>query len=217
MADDDKKNDARTVKLTMRISFPDSLKDKKATVEGGTPKHSVNLINETDQPHFAANDKKIKAAIEAACEKFWKNKDKHIEIADDNPQRICYREGRRFKNKETGKVYVGYENNWAISAGTPGGGQKRPKMLDRHKREVAEADILDVIYPGTYADVIVSFYGTDKGGNGVFCTVEAIRSRQEGAHMGGGVNVSADDFDDLEEDDAFSTGGSTAPVDDLLA
>ena len=68
---------------------------------------------------------------------------------------------------------------------------------------MAEDDILDVMYGGVYADVILSFYGTDKGGRGVFCTIEAIRSHEEGERMGGGVVVDADDFDDLEDSDSF--------------
>jgi hypothetical protein len=52
--------------------------------------------------------------------------------------------------------------------------------------------------------VVISFYGTDEGGRGVFASIEAIRSRQEGERLGGGPRASADDFDDLDDDDAFS-------------
>jgi hypothetical protein len=139
----------------------------------------------------------------------WKNADAFKTIQVDDPKRVCFRKGERFKSQKDGKVYAGYEGNLAISCGTPGGGQKRPKLLDRMKREVEEKDILDVMYGGTHADVILSFYGTDEGGRGIFCTGEAIRSHQEGERMGGGVYVDADDFDDME-DDGFDSGPSTA-------
>jgi hypothetical protein len=64
----------------------------------------------------------------------------------------------------------------------------------------------------------VSFFGTDKGGKGLFCSVEAIRSRQEGERLGGGPRASADDFDDLDDDDSFSgtaAGGSSSGGDDF--
>lgn len=210
------KSDGRTVQLKrVRLSFTDSLKEKRATVENGTPKHSCNIILESAGAEFDKNKAKVMSAIEKACEQQWKNKDAWKGIAEESPKRVAFRKGERFKNKE-GKVYAGYEGNYAISAGGPGGGQRRPKLLDRRKREVEEKDILDVMYGGSYADVIVSLYGTDKGGRGIFASIEAIRSHEEGERMGGGVYVDADDFDDLEDDDSFESGPSTSSSDDLL-
>lgn len=213
----EKKNDPRTVQLKrVRLSFSDSLKEKKATVDDGEPKHSCNMILETEGKEFAANKEKIRSAMEAASEQAFKNKDAWKTIMEDDPKRVCYRKGERFKNKESGEVYKGYAGNWAISGGTPGGGQRRPKLYDRHKRDVGEADILDVFYGGCYADVIVSFYGTDKGGRGIFCTIEAIRSHQEGERMGGGWSGDASEFDELPDaEDSFS-GTSSSSADDLL-
>ena len=136
---------------------------------------------------------------------------------DDDPKQSCFRKGSRFKNGE-GQVYAGYDGNLAISGAGPSGGKKRPKMLDRHKRPVEEADILDVCYSGTYADVIVSMYGTDKGGSRrLACSVDAIRSHQEGeAQGGGGIVVEADDFDDLDDDDSFGGGADSSGDDDDL-
>src|SRR3569623_1507729 len=91
-------------------------------------------------------------------------------IAEENPTRVCFKRGERFKNKQTGVVYAGYEGNWAMSLSGPSAGQKRPKMLDRLKREVPEKDILAVNYGGCYADVYVSFFGTRKGSNGIFAS-----------------------------------------------
>lgn len=208
----EEKSDGRTVQLKrVRLSFTDSLKDKKKTSDdpNAKPKHGLNVINEADSPYGEENDKKIMAAIRAAGEKQWKNPDAFKSIAEDSPKRVCFRKGEKFKNKE-GKVYAGYEGNTAFSASGPSAGQKRPKLLDRRKREVGEDEILDVFYSGVYADVVVSFFGTDKGSRGIFASVEAIRSHEEGERMGGGVYVDADDFDDLEEDDSFDNGPSTS-------
>lgn len=197
--------DARTVQLKrVRLSFADGLKDKKVVkgVEGGVPKHNCNIILETDSPHFKDNDAKIVSAIRAAGEKTWKKPKAYEEILEDNPKRVFYKKGERFKDSE-GNVYTGYEGNKGASCGTPGGGQRRPKLLDRRKRPVEEADIMDVFYSGVYADVIISVFGTDKGGKGIFCTLEAVRSHEEGESMGGGVHVDADDFDDLDDGDSF--------------
>ena len=206
----EEKSDGRTVQLKrVRLSFTDSLKDKKKTSDdpNAKPKHGLNVIIEMNGPNGEANKAKVGAALRAAGEKQWKNPDAFKKIAEDNPKRVCFKKGEKFKNKED-KVYAGYEGNYAFSASGPSAGQKRPKLLDRHKREVEEKDILDVFYGGVYADVIVSFFGTDKGSRGIFASVEAIRSHQEGERMGGGIYVDADDFDDLE-DDGFDAGPAT--------
>lgn len=205
-----KSADGRSVLLKkMRLSFAEGIKDKKTVkgVEGGVPKYNLNLINETDGPEFKTNDQLIISAMESAGEVTWKKKDSYKTIFEDNPKRVCYKNGSRFKNAETGEIYNGYEGNKAMSCGTPGGGQKRPKLMDRRKKPVDEDDILDVFFSGCYVDAIVSFFGTDKGGKGVFCTVDAIMSREEGERLGGGgISVNDDDFDTLEEqedDDLF--------------
>lgn len=233
MTDEKKKGDGRTVLLKhVRLSFTDSLKEKKRTVDdpNAKPKHSVNLILEKSDPNFAENNAKLVGAIKAAGELKWKNAEAYKAIAEDDPKRVCYRNGSRFKNKDSGEIYAGYEGNMAISCGTPGGGQKRPKLLDRRKRPLrdqaskeqiekglffTEDQLLDVMYGGSYGDVFVSLFGTDKGGRGIFCTVEAIRSHEEGERMGGGVYIDADDFDNLEDDsfedepEAAAAGGAS--------
>ncbi len=213
----EEKGDGRTVQLRrVRLSFTESLKDKKKTSEDGEPKHTCNLILEAGGKYDEQNRRLVGAAIRAACEKEWKNADAWKGIAEDNPKRICYRKGERFKNRD-GVVYDGYAGNMALSCAGPSGGKKRPKLLDRHKREVEEKDILDVFYSGAYADVFVSFYGTDKGGSrGLFASVEAIRSHQEGERLGGGApSIDADDFDDLDDDDSFDKKPSSSGSDDL--
>jgi hypothetical protein len=221
MSEVPKPQDPRTIRLKMvRLSFTDSLKDKKATVENGTPKHGCNLIivqtpgdDKLSQQAAAAyqdNLNKIQGAIKAACKEEFGREDAWKDIQEDNPKRICFRKGERFKNKD-GEVYKGYAGNWGLSASGPKGGEHRPLLLDRYKRQVEEKDILEVMAGGYYADVVISFFGTDKGGNGVFASIEAIRSRQEGERLGGGPRATADDFDDLEEDDSFSgTAAGTA-------
>ena len=198
-------NDGRTVLLkNVRLSFTDSLKDKKKTSDdpNALPKHSFNIILEADKPEFEANKAACFAAMRAAGEKEWKNPEAFKSISEDNPKRVCFKKGERFKNAE-GVVYAGYEGNWAMSLSGPSAGQKRPKLLDRQKRDVMEGEILDVFYGGCYADVYVSFFGTDKGSRGIFASGDLIRSRQTGDRMGGGFvydESKAAALDDLDDD-----------------
>lgn len=214
----EERGDGRAVQLkNVRLAFMNSLYEKKATVKDGIPKYNFNVINVKDKAEYQSNHLKIIAALEAASEKQWKDKDRWKRIAESDPKRVCYRKGERFANQETGQPYAGFEGNYGLSVGCPSKGQKRPKkLLDRHKRAVEEKDILDVFYSGTFGDVVVEFYGTNEGGPGIFCTCNAVRSRQEGDNLGGGgVPVEDDDFDDIEDDafDSPSTGKSSSDDD----
>lgn len=209
-----------------RLSFGESLKDAQVpkNAEPGTKaSHGVNVILEADSPNFASNQAAIVSALKAASMEFRKRETFWKELWDDNPKQLCFRKGEKFKNAQTGEIYTGYEGNLVVVGKGPGGGARRPQMKDRYKRDVGVEDILDVCYNGTYGDFIVSFYGTDKGGTSrITCSVEAIRSWQEGERMGGGgIDVQDDDFDDLGDlpgDDDFGGGasGGGGGTDDLL-
>lgn len=212
----EERGDGRAVQLKgVRLSFTDSLYEKKATVKDGVPKYNLNVIVLKDHPQFEANNAKIIAALEAASEKTWKDKNRWRRIMENDPKRLAYRKGERFCNQETGIPYAGYEGNYGISVGCPAKGQKRPgKLLDRHKRAVEEKDILDVFYSGSFSDIVLEWYGTNEGGPGLFCTATAIRSHQEGENLGGGgVPVDVDDFDDMDDNDSFDNGlGASTPA-----
>lgn len=217
MATVEERGDGRSVQLKkVRMRFTNQLHEAQPTVEDGPPKHTCTAVLEADQPTFEANKKKIMSAIKAACEKEFKNSDAWKAIAEDEPKRVCFRKGSRFKNQD-GEPYAGFEGNYGISMAGPGAGKKRPKILDRHKRKVEVDDIPDVVYDGTYADIVVSVYGTKKGGKGIFCSVDAIRSHQEGDPFSSGIQVNEDDFDDLEDaDDDLTSDGGDDDDDDLL-
>lgn len=217
-----KEKDPRQVTLKRVIlSFTDSLLEKKKTSDdpNAKPKHGLNIIIPDGEKYSKQNRERCVAAIEAACEKQWKKPKFWKDIKEDNPKRLCYRDGSKFKNKE-GQIYQGYDGPGikAFSASGPSAGQRRPVLRDRHKRRVEEKDILDVCYSGTYADVIVSFFGTDKGSAGVFASCEVIRSWQEGERMAGGYQFDEDDLDEMDDaeddDDDGLTGGSNADDDD---
>lgn len=238
MADKDK--DPRTVKLKgVRLSFTDALTEKKATSSENPDRktHHLNIIIETTGPmakYAEANKAAVIAALKAAGEAKWKNATAYKDIQEDAPKRVCFRKGDRFKNQE-GQIYAGYEGNYAFSCTGPGGGQRRPRLIDRYKRlvlpkgetppastkleirhiEVGEID--NIFYSGCYADVTVSFYGTDKGSRGIFATIEMIRSHQQGERMAGGYNFDDSDLDDLDDfddgdDDFDSPSESSKPA-----
>jgi hypothetical protein len=220
---EEKKRDPRTVLLKrVRISYP-SLFAPSAAVEGGKESYSSNLIIEfgSDDAKAKANAEANKAAciagIRAAGDEKWGKPEIYKTIMEDNPKRLSFRKGERWKNDE-GEVYAGYAGNYALSVSGPRGGKLRPKLKDRHKRDVVEKDIETVFYPGTYCDAYVSFYGTDEGGKGIFGSIELIRSHQEGPMTARQFTYDDDELDDLDDDlgDDDLGGGTSAsdPADD---
>lgn len=219
----------RTATLTgVRLSFGDSLDvaslPKKNNDPSAKPKHGVNLIIEKDSADFEANKAVIIEALKNASTEFKKPDTWWKTLFDDKPDNICMKKGDRFKT-DAGEIYKGYEGNLVLALKGPAGGLKRPQIRDRNKKIVHDPStcpdttrIKEVAYNGSYADCIVSFYGTDNGGTARLTgSVEAIRSHERGERLGGGgIYVDEDDFDDLEQDDSFDNAPSSVGSDDDL-
>jgi hypothetical protein len=221
MATIEERSDGRTVQLKrVRLSYCDSLKDKKPTTKDGTgkPKHTLNLILDPNDPvgkkYFEENKQKAVAGLKAAGEAFKKKPDLFKTLMEDEWKRCCFRKGEKMKNGD-GVVREHYKGTYWIAGAGPKAGDKRPTIKRKDKSVVAYDDILDVCYGGVYADVVVSFYGTDKGGgDGIFNSIEVVRSWETGDRFpeGGGIHVDDDDFDD--DDDDFA-GASSKGDDDI--
>ena len=209
----DRDKTGRTVLITGRLSFAETLKEakgSKANPERLT--HGGNLIILHDRPDFEETKKVIVQALENTCLEAKRSKDWWRTLYDDEPKQLCFRKGEQFRGKD-GKVYLGYGNKLIVVGKGPKAGAERPgKMLDRHKRPVEVKDINDVFYNGTLSDMQIAFYYTDKHGPArITCSIEGMRSYQEGERLGsGGTYVDDDDFDTLEADDSFDSGPKTS-------
>lgn len=198
-------NTGRTTMLTrVRASFAESLQEKKASKADPTKlSHAANFIIERDGPDFESNKAAVVAALQNTCKEAKRSENWWRQLFDDDPKQLAFRKGERFKDKN-GEIYKGYENNLIVVGKGPKAGADRPgKLLDRYKRPIEVNDINDVIYNGTMCDVVISWYYTDKHGPArITCSIEAVRSWQEGERLGGGgIYVDEDDFDTIEGDD----------------
>jgi len=211
----EKDKTGRTVTLTrVRASFADSLQvatlPKKNKDPAAKPKHGSNFIIEKDGPyaeHFESNKAAVISALKAACREFKRPEDWWKTLWDDKPDNISFKRGDRFKSDD-GEIYKGYAGNLVVAAKGPKGGQQRPQIRDRYKKILDDVNrINEIVYNGTYCDAVISFYGTENGGTArLTCSVEAVRSLQEGDRLGGGgVYVDDDDFDSVSDDDGFDT------------
>ncbi|MNK37358.1 hypothetical protein D3C87_559240 [compost metagenome] len=137
----------------------------------------------------------VERTIDALKKETWKDKADKIKIKDD---RVCLLDGDEMTNQESGEVYDGCAGMMIVSAKN----EKQFPRVDRNRNPVTEAD--DVLYPGCYVNAVVRLYavtGQEKGGNGIFASLEAIQYLRKGDRFGG-APVEADDvFDELGDED----------------
>lgn len=212
----------RTVVLTgLRVSFGESLQEaqlpKKNKDPNARPTHGSNLIvNTKDEKNFESNQKAIISALKAAAREFNKPEDWYKRLMEDDPKQCSLRKGNKFKDAND-QVYKGYEDNLILVTKGPKGGKERPQIRDRYKKIITDVSkINEIVYNGTLCDAVISFYGTDNGGTArLTCSVESIRSWQEGEKLGGGgIYVEDDDFEDLPDDDSFDNGPNAVSGED---
>lgn len=179
----------------VRLSYPHIWKPQ-ASVKDGPMKYSANFMIDPDSALGKKNIKACNAAIAEVAKATWEEKWEKILKAIDT-DRVVFRKGETFTNDE-GDIYAGYED-MMIAKGT---NTRKFPIVDRKKIATTEAD--GVIYAGCYVDAVVRFYAVankDKGGNGIFASLEAIRFRRDGEAFGA-APVDVDDvFDDLPEDE----------------
>lgn len=189
----------------VRLSFP-KLFTPEASVKDGPLKFGSNFLIHPDDQYYDENCAAAQAAYDAVFKDRWK--DKKPVLKDD---RKCYREGEKFVNQESGEIYAGYEGVMVVTAARGAGKSKnpedsihkakRPPMYYRNKDKVEEDD--GTFYGGCRVDAIVNFYAIndmDKGGNGIFATIELIRFRRDDTPFGA-APVSIDELEDLEDED----------------
>lgn len=193
----------------VRLGFPKLFKAEKATEES-KPKFSAHAIIDPETSHGKANLDKVKAAIKHVGTATWG--DKYAAVFKNlEKNRKAYRLGDTHTNSE-GDVYDGYSGMHMVVSGRQEH-QGRPQVVDRRKNPVQEGDN-GAPYAGCYVDMIVSFYavtGKERGGNGIFASLELVRFREDGEAFGGGLGAEAarsmlDDLDDLDDDDVGSGG-----------
>lgn len=215
MAKEEKQQSVGEVVLkNVRLSFA-HLDEAEASVANGPKKYSASFIIDPETEDGKATLLDARRAFSAACkaEKKWpEDKLKKIVEAIDE-DRKALREGNKITNDE-GDTPAEYEDKWVVKATRPEK-QKRPSVFNRRKEAVEPGDD-QWPYSGCYVDAVVRFYtitDKDKGGNGVFCGLEAVRFRADGEAFGNSKRVSADAFDDLDDD---GEGGGFSDDDDLV-
>ena len=161
-----------------RLSFPSLFKKTSFQGTGANEKFEATFL-------FPKTDKKTYKALIDAIEECKTE----AKLGKLSPQKICIKDGDESE-------YDGYEGMWSVKATN----SKRPTVLNRDKTPLTEED--EVIYAGCYVDAIVAPWAQDNEfGKRVNANLLGVRFVKDGEPFGDAVVASADDFDDLEDEE----------------
>ena len=173
------------------LSFP-HLHEKHAATSTSDPKYAGDFIIDPSTKTGKANIKQIEAAIE------------DVEKAAFGKTGLKYKEGRKafidgntVLNKDD-EVPAELADKWVIKAKN----NRRPTLVDRRGETSTKED--DLFYGGAIVNPILRFYAIDsddkdKGGRGLFCSLEGVQFVEEGERFGA-APLSEDRFKNLEGD-----------------
>lgn len=165
--------------------------EKTASVASGREGYRSNWLFDPNTAEGRACIAACKKAVEEVKVAQWKDKAKSIKF---KPDRLCFREGDTFCNEETGEIYEGYEGMMALVTNN----QNKPTIVNRDRTPLSKDD--GVIYSGCYCVVVARFYavtGQEKGGNGIFCTLEGVQFLRNGEAFGSAALNAEEAFEDL--------------------
>lgn len=184
----------------VRLSFP-HLDKPHASVRNGPEKFRAAFLADRGTPDGKKAIAELQRAAKEVIDATWpKAGGKFPGKAD----RKCLRKGEGCTN-QSGEVYKGYEGMIAVNCAN----DTRPLLLHRNKKPIDESEINRTLYAGCRVEAIVRFYAItdpDKGGAGLFATVEGIRFWGDDEAFGGaGIDADAFDDDDEDENDDFGS------------
>jgi hypothetical protein len=181
MSKSDKQKDPNEVILTeVVLSYPNLFK-ARAAIDGGTPKFSASFI--LDKTRDRNQIESLRAKITALA----KEKLEKVPPAD----RLCLKDGA---NKED---IAGYGDDvMFVSASS----DRRPAVVDRGRRPVAEAD--DTVYGGCVVNAVIRLWAqNNQYGKRINASLEAVQFVRDGERFGAPPVDPEDSFPDLEESD----------------
>lgn len=177
----------------VRIIYPKVFKAEQYVSNGkpsGKPRFSCTFMIEPGGDNFKAVENAIKAAANAK----WPGKgEAKLKGFRGNSNKFCFIDGDTKDNEI-------FEGLWILTAHRKED-QGRPGVFARNKSPLAESD--NEVYGGIWADARVEIWAQDGENSGIRCKLSSIRKLRDGEPLsGGGRRPSADDYDDVEEEES---------------
>lgn len=171
-----------------RLSYPSLFQE--AEFEGKKGKFEATFL-------FPKTDKKTYNAIMKAIDLAIENKEGVTKIKSDN---MCIRDGDEiFEEKEEegkGDSVEAYKGMWCVKAAN----SKRPTMINRDKTQIVEED--NILYAGCYVNASINpWIQSNSYGKRANANLLGLQFVKDGEPFGDAVVASADEFDDISEDE----------------
>ena len=168
----------------VRLSFPGLFK-AESFKPGDEPKFKATFLVPKGSPLAQAIDAKILEVIKA---KYPQKGDALLKSIRNNPNKFCWQDGDT-------KAYDGYEGMMALSAKN----SVRPTVVDRNGVTLTESE--GKPYAGCYVNAKVDLFTYDSSGVGVSASLGGVQFVKDGESFGGAVRVSAEEFENLGDDE----------------
>ena len=185
----------------VRLSFPKLFK-AEASTPTSSPKFSAAFLIDPETPRGKANIAEIERVIRFVTKRDWGDKaEGRLRGLEWNRQPL--RDGSKGVNQD-GEQYNGYAGMKFVTASShPNArGERKHKLYTRNLTEITEDD--GTFYGGCYVDVVLDIYtvaSNDKGGTGVFASIELVRKRRDGESFGSGPLNPLDHLELLDDED----------------
>jgi hypothetical protein len=178
-------DETRVTIKDVRLSYPHIFRPQRYADGEGEPAFNCSFLIDKSTKIGKINIGLIENAIEAALDKKYGGKN----VPKIKADKMCLKDGDA--DDEGPEETIGMMILSARNA-------TKPVTLDLDKTEVVEAD--GVLYAGCYVDAIVGIWVQDnKYGKRINGSLEGVRFRRDGEAFGA-ARVTADDFDDDEDD-----------------
>lgn len=184
---------AEIIIKNVRLSFPDLWTPQEYEKGDGKPRWNAAFLIVPG----SANDKAIRAAIQAEAVAVFKDKaTSMLEAFEGNPQKMCYLDG----SKGSTAKYDGYPGNWylathrqALIKGRP---NARPEIIDANMSPLLPDDGRP--YAGCFVNAKVSIYAQGTPNAGVRASFSVVQYAGKGEAFSAGT-PSLDGFGDISE------------------
>lgn len=200
-----------TIKVMVRLSYFKGF-EKTKSFESGALKYRTNGLIDPSTEDGKASIKVINDAIRHLCSTEWPGKElKNLkEAMGDGPKgRWPLFDGDKYVTDD-GDVRDGYEGMRYVRLTN----DRKPKYKNRRGEDIdIEDEGEDLFRSGYYAIAYFHLYAIkakDKGGNGIFTTLDALQYFKKGEEFAGG-GIDDDDIENLgDDDDDDDLGGKPA-------
>lgn len=177
----------------VRLSF-EHLFTPSASAKDGPLKYRGSFLMDPATPEGKRNISLCEKAIKEVEQETFKRTGVQYK-----PDRCAFKDGNTCVSERTGEVYDGYADMMVVSANNA----KRVPVVDRNPSIALAADD-GRPYSGCFVNALIRFYGVkgaDKGGLGMFASLEAVQFVRDGEAFGAAPVDAEAVFENVEGDE----------------